>query len=253
MKTYSDFFKTLHDEQSPTGYLGRGTHHSVLRAVVFHDASGKHLPRAQFMDFAVIWDEDHDDRVIEPIEKIYRCGLLPRFVMFGERKGSLTAVLADGSRAHALEAALNTVTQHLDSGDEWPARVVELENAAGLIIDDSAERTSLYLRNIVMLWNLGLKAPSDMEKSFNPAFLKSIAVLDLSVRARGCLESSGVATIGDLVQKSEAELLRTEYFGRKSLTEIKETLNGFGLHLGMELFGWPHKNLVAVLAESFED
>jgi hypothetical protein len=76
MQTYSDFFKTLHDETSPTGYLGRGTHHSVLRALVFHDPMGKPLPEGQFADFAVIWDEDHDTRVMEPIEEIYRRGLV---------------------------------------------------------------------------------------------------------------------------------------------------------------------------------
>ena len=75
MQAYSDFFQTLHDETSPTGYLGRGTHCSVLRAVVFHDPMGKPLPEGQFTDFAVIWDEDHDTRVIEPIEEILSpCG-----------------------------------------------------------------------------------------------------------------------------------------------------------------------------------
>src|SRR3984893_6026972 len=95
MQTYSDFFKTLHDETSPTGYLGRGTHYSVLRAVVFHDPMGKPLPEGQFADFAVIWDEDHDTRVIEPIEEIYRRGLLSSFLMFGEHKGLFTAILSN--------------------------------------------------------------------------------------------------------------------------------------------------------------
>jgi hypothetical protein len=72
MRSYSDFFKTLHDETGPTGYLGRGTHYSVLRAIVFHDPSGRVLPQGQFADFAVIWDEDHDTRVMKPIEEIYR-------------------------------------------------------------------------------------------------------------------------------------------------------------------------------------
>src|SRR5262245_36988079 len=83
MQTYSDFFKTLHDERSPTGYLGRGTHCSILRAVVFHDEHETPLPSGEFTDFAVIWDEDHDVRVIESIEKIYRLGLLPCFLMLG--------------------------------------------------------------------------------------------------------------------------------------------------------------------------
>src|SRR5450631_3959398 len=117
MKKYSDFFQTLHDEQSPTGHLGRGTHYSVLRAVVFHDAVGRRLFNAKFADFAVIWDEDHDDRVIEPIERIYRSGLLSMFLMFGERKGCFTAVRAnriyDQSDPSVLEERINGITQGL--------------------------------------------------------------------------------------------------------------------------------------------
>jgi hypothetical protein len=95
MRMYSDFFKTLHDETGPTGYLGQGTHHSVLRAVAFHDPMGSPLSEGRFTDFAVIWDVDHDVRVLEPIEGIYRLGLLSSFVMFGEHKGTFTAVLSD--------------------------------------------------------------------------------------------------------------------------------------------------------------
>ena len=103
MQKYSDFFKTLHDETGPTGYLGQGTHYSVLRAVVFHDPLGKILPEGQFADFAVIWDGDHDIRVMEPIEEIYRRGLLPSFTTFGEHKGFFTAILSN-KITEALEA-----------------------------------------------------------------------------------------------------------------------------------------------------
>lgn len=256
MRTYSDFFKTLHDEQSPTGYLGRGTHYSVLRAVVFHDANGKHLPRAQFADFAVIWDEDHDDRVIEPIEKIYRCGLLSRFLVFGERKGGFTAVLANDiheeTQLSALEAGLNTVTEHLDNGDTWSTHVVSLESAGGSIIDAAAEKANLYLRSLAMLWELGVKAPSIEEKPFNPALLTKVEALELSLRSSICLKNDGILYIGDLIQKSEAEMLRGVNFGRKSLDEIKEVLAQLGLHLGTDLPSWPPKDLVALLAERFE-
>src|SRR4051812_20247485 len=74
MQKYSEFFQTLHDEQAPVGYLGRGTHYSILRAVVFSDSLAKPLFDARFLDFAVIWDEDHDARIIEPIQKLYFAG-----------------------------------------------------------------------------------------------------------------------------------------------------------------------------------
>ena len=59
--------------------------------------------------------------------------------------------------------------------------------------------------------------------------------LELSVRSANCLKNDNIVYIGDLVQKTEAEMLRTPNFGRKSLNEIKEVLSQMGLHLGMEI------------------
>jgi Bacterial RNA polymerase, alpha chain C terminal domain len=80
---------------------------------------------------------------------------------------------------------------------------------------------------------------------FNPVFLEKVDDLSLSVRTANGLKNDNIVYIGDLVQKSEAELLRTPNFGRKSLNEIKEVLaqTGTGLYLGMELPGWPPKNI----------
>ncbi len=181
MQTYSDFFKTLHDETSPIGYLGRGTHYSVLRAAVFHDPMGKPLPEGQFADFAVIWDEDHDTRVMEPIEEIYRRGMLSSFLMFGEHKGSFTAILSN-------------------------------------------------------------KIPLAIE-AIPPAFLSSVAAPELSIRSTNYLKSQNIVYIGDLVQKTEGELLRSPHFRRKSLNEINEVLARMGLRLGMEVPGWTRENI----------
>src|SRR3984893_14127562 len=187
MQTYSYFFKTLHDETSPTGYLGRGTHYSILEAIVFHDPMGKPLPEGEFADFAVIWDEDHDTRVMEPIEEIYRRGLLSSFLMFGERKGFFTAILSD--------------------------------------------------------------KPID---PFDPVFLTRLDDLNFSLRTGNGLKNDNIVRIGDLVQKTEGEMLRIPNFGRKSLNEIKEVLSQMGLHLGMEVPGWPPEN-IDELAKRFED
>src|SRR6202790_1714786 len=73
------------------------------------------------------------------------------------------------------------------------------------------------------------------EIPFNPALLKKVDELELSVRSANCLKNDNVVYIGDLIQKSEAEMLRTPNFGRKSLNEIKEVLAQMGLHLGMEV------------------
>ena len=95
---------------------------------------------------------------------------------------------------------------------------------------------------------------SDLEDGleFNPLLLKKVDELELSVRSANCLKNDNIVYIGDLIQKTEAEMLRTPNFGRKSLNEIKEVLTGMGLHLGMDVEDWPPEN-IEDLAKRFED
>ena len=95
-------------------------------------------------------------------------------------------------------------------------------------------------------------APTIPELAFNPALLKKVDELELSVRSANCLKNDNIVYIGDLIQKTEAEMLRTPNFGRKSLNEIKEVLAQMGLHLGMEVTGWPPEN-IDELAKRFEE
>ena len=78
---------------------------------------------------------------------------------------------------------------------------------------------------------------------FNRNLLRKVDELELSVRSANCLKNDNIIYIGDLVQKSEGEMLRTPNFGRKSLNEIKEVLATMGLHLGMQVPGWPPENI----------
>ncbi|MCG3174426.1 MAG: DNA-directed RNA polymerase subunit alpha [Myxococcota bacterium] len=75
--------------------------------------------------------------------------------------------------------------------------------------------------------------------SINEVLLRSVDELELSVRSANCLQNANIRRIGDLVQKTEAEMLKTKNFGRKSLKEIKEVLTNLGLSLGMKLDNWP--------------
>ncbi len=81
------------------------------------------------------------------------------------------------------------------------------------------------------------------EPAFNPNLLRKVDELELSVRSANCLKNDNIVYIGDLVQKTEQEMLRTPNFGRKSLNEIKEVLEQMGLHLGMEVPNWPPENV----------
>lgn len=87
---------------------------------------------------------------------------------------------------------------------------------------------------------------------FNRNMLKKVDELELSVRSANCLKNENIYYIGDLVQRSEPEMLRTPNFGRKSLNEIKEVLSMMGLGFGMSVPNWPPEN-IDELAKSLED
>merc|ERR1711988_1956852 len=78
---------------------------------------------------------------------------------------------------------------------------------------------------------------------FNKNLLRKVDELELSVRSANCLKNDNIVYIGDLVQRSEPEMLRTPNFGRKSLNEIREVLKVMGLELGMDIENWPPENI----------
>jgi len=88
-----------------------------------------------------------------------------------------------------------------------------------------------------------VEAPKE-EAKLNENLFRSVDELELSVRSANCLQQANIRTIGDLVQRTEAEMLKTKNFGRKSLKEIKEILAEMGLSLGMKLENWPPKTAV---------
>ena len=88
--------------------------------------------------------------------------------------------------------------------------------------------------------------PAGDTAQINRYLLKKVDELELSVRSANCLKNDNIIYIGDLVGKTEAEMLRTPNFGRKSLNEIKEVLSSMGLRLGMEIPGWPPENIEEV-------
>ena len=90
------------------------------------------------------------------------------------------------------------------------------------------------------------------EPEFNKNLLKKVDELELSVRSMNCLKNDNIIYIGDLVQKTEPEMLRTPNFGRKSLNEIKEVLNSMSLYLGMEIPNWPPEN-ISELSKKLEE
>ncbi len=97
-----------------------------------------------------------------------------------------------------------------------------------------------------------VKGEIEEELEYNPVLLKKVDELELSVRSKNCLQNDNIVYIGDLVNKTEAEMLRTPNFGRKSLNELKEVLSNFNLKFGMEILDWPPEN-IEELAKKYED
>ena len=86
-------------------------------------------------------------------------------------------------------------------------------------------------------------ASKALEQQFDPILLRPVDELELTVRSANCLKAENIHYIGDLVQRTEVELLRTPNLGKKSLTEIKEVLESHSLSLGMRLDNWPPVSL----------
>jgi len=125
----------------------------------------------------------------------------------------------------------------------YSARILQDQLQLFVHFDDSQVRSAAPAG---MVGTAGAAVPEGTAtdtNQLNRYLLKKVDELELSVRSANCLKNDNIIYIGDLVQKTEAEMLRTPNFGRKSLNEIKEVLASMGLRLGMDIPGWPPENI----------
>lgn len=167
---YSPLLQCLYDEPEERGNMGRGCHYSVFRTAEWFDVIGNPVKQAHMHDFAVIWDEDHDERVIEAIERLYLAGLLFPVQYIGERKGGITLILAakyywlieDDNYREKVEHIMSNEL----SADCWPVEIGMFDKALvdGVhphqtdymgFIADTPKRVDTYIRHIDNLWNIG--------------------------------------------------------------------------------------------------
>ncbi|MGB3556736.1 MAG: DNA-directed RNA polymerase subunit alpha [Jannaschia sp.] len=141
---------------------------------------------------------------------------------------------------------------------DYDKLTLKLETDGSLAPDDAVAYAARILQDQLQIFvnfdepEAAREPGADDDLEFNPLLLKKVDELELSVRSANCLKNDNIVYIGDLIQKTEAEMLRTPNFGRKSLNEIKEVLSGMGLHLGMDIVDWPPEN-IEDLAKKFED
>lgn len=126
--------------------------------------------------------------------------------------------------------------------EAWTDGSVAPDDAVALAAKILKEQLTVFI-NFEEEQEFEIREESPAEDKVNENLLRSVDELDLSVRAENCLQAANIKYIGDLVQKTEAEMLKTKNFGRKSLKEIKELLAEMGLSLGMKLDNWPPREL----------
>jgi DNA-directed RNA polymerase subunit alpha len=132
---------------------------------------------------------------------------------------------------------------------DYDRLVLDVETNGTLAPDDAVAVSARILQDQLQLF-INFDEPRERETAkveddlpFNRNLLRKVDELELSVRSANCLKNDNIVYIGDLVQKTEQEMLRTPNFGRKSLNEIKEVLASMGLGLGMSVAGWPPENI----------
>jgi DNA-directed RNA polymerase subunit alpha len=132
---------------------------------------------------------------------------------------------------------------------DYDKLLIDVETDGSVTPDDSIAFAARILQDQLQLF-INFEEPredprreEDKEPEFNRNLLRKVDELELSVRSANCLKNDNIVYIGDLIQKTEAEMLRTPNFGRKSLNEIKEVLSSMSLKLGMEVAEWPPENI----------
>lgn len=125
--------------------------------------------------------------------------------------------------------------------------VIDLETNGTLSPEDAIRRTATILQHqlqaFVDLKQAQERDPEQKKEEFDPILLRPIEDLELTVRSTNCLKAENIYYVGDLIQRSEVELLKTPNLGKKSLTEIKNVLASQSLSLGMRLENWPPADL----------
>jgi len=154
------------------------------------------------------------------------------------------ALLVDASYSPIRRVSTRVESARVGQRTNYDKLIMEVETNGSLTpeeaINSAASILEAQLAVFVNFENIAVvEVEEDADDGLDTLLVQPIEHLDLSVRSMNCLKSDDVFRVGDLVQRSEQEMLRTPNFGRKSLNEIKEVLENLGLELGMDLPNWP--------------
>ena len=165
----------------------------------------------------------------------------------GEEERPIGVLRLDASFSPIRKVAYRVESTRVDQRTDLDRLILELETNGTVdpeaCVKQAAKILSDHLRVLVDLKEELREEPQEKQPKFAPILLRPVDDLELTVRSANCLKAENIFYIGDLVQRTEVELLKTPNLGKKSLTEIKDVLASKGLSLGMRLEGWPPEDL----------
>jgi DNA-directed RNA polymerase subunit alpha len=157
----------------------------------------------------------------------------------------------DASYSPVKRVAIEVESARVEQRTDLDRLVVDIETNGTIDPKDAIQRSAAILRDQLSSFvdldqTMGSESPTDekpVEPAFDPMLVRPVDELELTVRSANCLKAENIYLIGDLIQRTEVELLKTPNLGKKSLTEIKDVLATRGLSLGMRLDNWPPENI----------
>jgi DNA-directed RNA polymerase subunit alpha len=178
-------------------------------------------------------------------------GYLPADKNKSEDSKSVGQIILDSTFSPVKRVSFKVENSRIGQDTEFDKLILDIETNGVVTPDEAAALAARILQDQLKPF-INFEEPTEEERKqlqssnepqFNKNLLKKVDELELSVRSANCLKNDNIFYIGDLVQKTEGEMLRTPNFGRKSLDEIKEVLVSMSLSMGMDLPGWPPENI----------
>jgi len=166
---------------------------------------------------------------------------------FEEQTRPIGRLQLDASFSPVRKVTYTVESARVEQRTDLDKLIIDIETNGTIDPEEAIRRAGVILKDqlsvFVDLQGQEEGASKTVEMSFDPILLRPVDELELTVRSANCLKAENIHYIGDLVQRTEVELLRTPNLGKKSLTEIKEVLETHSLSLGMRLDGWPPATL----------
>jgi DNA-directed RNA polymerase subunit alpha len=167
--------------------------------------------------------------------------------MFEEQAGPIGRLQLDASFSPVHRVTYNVESARVEQRTDLDKLIIEIETNGTIDPEEAIRRAGSILKDQLSVF-VDLQGQDDgltaqAENQVDPILLRPVDELELTVRSANCLKAENIYLIGDLIQRTEVELLKTPNLGKKSLTEIKDVLATRGLSLGMRLENWPPENI----------